>query len=270
MTSFLGSLGRMVPVVCAAEASAQPERPGSMATTLGGRRFSRMAPRGHRAWSLRSSSVDGPGDLAPVQLFADGSWGDGPFWWLSPWAVGVNALTPGGSVLRHADLPPWNATVGGPVQANDGTWFPASAVSTTAGINAVARSVARGYTAVPRGTVYTASLYVSAGQRVRVSEFDASLGTALASRQSTAASGQGLSRVSVTGTATASTDALRLDVVGAGVCAGASLSLTPGLVPWGVGDGCEEAIVRDGGMSVTSLAYGPYAGQSYEVMEVGL
>lgn len=267
MTSFLGNLGRMVPVRCAAGVSQEPDRPGSMDVTLGGRRFSRTAPRGHRSWTLRSSNVGGPGDLAPVQLFADGSWGDGPFWWLSPWAVGVNALTPDGSVLRRADLA--GGTVGGPVQANDGTWFPVSAV-TSGTVNAVARSRARGYTAVPKGTVYTASLYVSAGQRVRVSEFDQSLGTALASRQSAVASGQGLSRVSVTGTATASTDALRLDVVGVGVCAGAALSLTAGLVPWGVGDGCEEAIVRDGGMSVTSLAYAPYAGQSYELMEVGL
>lgn len=267
MTSFLGNLGRMVPIRCAADVSQQPDRPGSVDVTLGGRRFSRTAPRGHRAWSLRSSSVGGPGDLAPVQLFADGSWGDGPFWWLSPWAVGVNALTPGGSVLRHADLA--GGTVGGPVQAVDGTWFPASAVSTTAGINAVARSVARGYTAVPTGTPYTASLYVSAGQRVRVSEFDSSLGTTLRSVQSPAGVGSGLTRVSVSSTAGAGTTALRLDVLGAGVSAGASLSLTPGLVPWGVGDGCEEAIVRDGGMSVTSLAYGPHAGQSYEVMEVG-
>lgn len=267
MNSYLGSLGRMVPVACAAEASVQPDRPGSMDVTLGGRRFSRVAPRGHRAWSLTSSDLDSPSELAPVQLFASGAWGDGPFWWLSPWAVGVNALTPGGSVLRYADLA--GGTVGGPVQAADGTWFPVSAV-TTGTVNAVARSRARGYVAVPKGTVYTASLYVSAGQRVRVAEFDASLGTTLASRQSTAGSGSGLSRVSVTGTATATTDALRLDVIGAGVCAGAAISLTPRPVSWGVGDGCEEAVVRDGGISVTSLAYGPYAGQSYEVMEVGL
>lgn len=267
MTSFLGSLGRMVPVVCAAEMSQAPDRPGSMDTTLGGRRFSRMAPRGHRAWSLRSSSVDGPGDLAPVQAFANGAWGDGPFWWLSPWAVAVNVLTPGGSVLRYANLA--GGTVGGPVQAVDGAWFPASAVSTAAGINAVARSVGRGYTAVPTGTPYTASLYVSAGQQVRVSEFDSSLGSALRTVTSPSAVGSGLTRVSVSGTAGAGTTALRVDVLGAGVCAGAALSLTPGLVPWGVGDGCEEAVVRDGGMSVTSLAYAPYAGQSYEVMEVG-
>lgn len=268
MSSYLGSLGRLVPVVCAVGVAQAPDRPGSMGVTLGGRRFSRTAPRGHRSWSLSSSDLDSPSELAPVQLFASGAWGDGPFWWLSPWAVAVNALTPGGSVLRYADLA--GGTVGAPVQAVDGTWFPASAVSTTAGINAVARSVARGYTAVPTGTPYTASLYVSAGQRVRVSEFNSSLGVTLRSVQSPAAVGSGLTRVSVSSTAGAGTTALRVDVLGAGVSAGAALSLTPGLVAWGVGDGCEEAIVRDGGMSVTSLAYAPYAGQSYEVMEVGL
>src|SRR5699024_5105551 len=119
----------------------------------------RSAPRGHRTWSLRSSSVSAPTDLAAVQLFASGAWGDGPFWWLSPWAVGVNALTPAGSTLAHADLA--GATLGGPVQAVDGTWFPSSAVATASGINAVARSRERGYTAVPRGVRYTASMYVS-------------------------------------------------------------------------------------------------------------
>lgn len=267
MTSFLGSLGRLVPVVCAAEASQVPDRPGLVDVTLGGRRFSRSAPKGHRSWSLRASSVSGPTDLAPVALFAAGSWGDGPFWWLSPWAVAVNVLTPGGSVLKYADRS--GGTVAGPVQASDGTWFPSSVVSGAGGVNGVARGHARNYVAVPRGVTYTASLYVSAGQQVRVSEFDQSLGATLVARTSAAATGAGLSRVSVTAVATASTDALRLDVLGAGTCAGAAISLTPGLAPWGVGDGCAEAVVRDGGMSVTATGFGPYAGQSYEVLEVG-
>lgn len=266
MSSYLGSLGRMVPVVCAVGVAQSPDRPGSMDVTLGGRRFSRMAPRGHRAWSLTSSDLDSPSELAPVQFFAGGAWGDGPFWWLSPWAVAVNVLTPGGSVLRHADLV--GGTVGGPVQAADGAWFPSSVVS-AGSVHAVARSASRNFTAVPRGAVYTASLYVSAGQQVRVLERASAGGANVATRLSAVSSGAGLRRVSVTATAAQAANLLILDVVGAGVCAGAAISLTPGLVPWGVGDGCEEAVVRDGGVSVTSLAYGPYAGQSYEVMEVG-
>lgn len=265
ISGWLGNLGRMVPVYSTPGMSISKELPRTYGTTLGGRRFVRSAPKGHREWPL-SAEGGYANELAAVQMFADGAWGDGPFWWLSPWAVGVNALTPDGSVLRHADLA--GGTVGGPVQANDGTWFPVSAV--TAGtVNAVARSRARGYTAVPKGTVYTASLYVSAGQRVRVSEFDASLGTALASRQSAAGSGSGLSRVSVTGTATASTDALRLDVVGAGVCAGAAITLTPYLAPWGKGDGCEEAVVDSVSLDVSVVNRVGWANQSFTVKEVG-
>src|SRR5699024_9217861 len=100
-------------------------------------------------------------------------WGDGPFWWLSPWAVAVNVLTPGGSVLKYADRS--GGTVTGPVQASDGTWFPGSVVSGAGGVSGVARGYARNYVAVPRGVTYTASLYVSAGQQVRVSEYDAGL-----------------------------------------------------------------------------------------------
>lgn len=267
MTSFLGSLGRLVPVACAAEASQAPDRPGTVQTTLGGRRFHRSAPKGHRSWSLRASSVSSPNDLAPVALFAAGSWGDGPFWWLSPWAVAVNVLTPGGSVLKYADRS--GGTVAGPVQTSDGLWFPGSVVSGAGGVDGVSRGNARNYVAVPRGVTYTASLYVSAGQQVRVNEYDSTLGSPLASRTSPAATGAGLTRVSVTAVATAFTDALRLDVLGAGTCAGAAISLTPAVAPWGVGDGCAEAVVRDGGMSVTATGYGPYAGQSYEIVEVG-
>lgn len=267
MTGYLGSLGRMVPIVCPADLSVDPVRAGSVTTTLGGRRFYRSAPRGHRSWSLRSSKLDGPGDLAPVALFANGGWGDGPFWWLSPWAARVNALTPSGSVLAHAGLA--GGVSAGPVQAADGTWFPSSAVAPAAGVNGVGRSALRMYTAVPTGTPYTASMYVSAGQRVRVSEFDSTLGATLRSVESATVSGVGLSRVAVSSTAGAGTTALRVDVLGAGVCAGAALNLTRTPTPWGMGDGCEDAIVSGGGINVTSLAYGPYASQSYEILEVG-
>ena len=268
ISGWLGSLGRLVPVYSTPGMSVQVDLPRSYGVTLGGRRFVRSAPRGHREWSL---SADGgfANELAVVAGFADGDWGDGPFWWLSPWAVGVNVLTPGGSLLRHADLPPWNGTVGGPVQAVDGMWFPSSAVATSSGINAVARSRSHGYTAVPSGTPYTASLYVSAGQRVRVSEFDSTLSTTLRSVQSLAATGSGLSRVAVHSTAGAGTTALRVDVVGAGACAGAALSLTSRLAPWGRGDGCEEAIVESVTHDVTVVNRSGWAGQSFTVKEVG-
>lgn len=267
MTAYLGSLGRMVPVDCAADLSVERERIATTKTTLGGRRFVRSAPRGHRSWSGRLSGLSGPGAGSVVESFAAGDWGDGPFWWLSPWAVKVNALTPGGSALRYANLA--GGTVGAPVQAADGTWFPVTAIAGSGGINAVARSEFRGYTAVPTGAAYTASLYVSAGQRVRVSEFNSSLSATLRSVQSPVGAGAGLSRVSVTSTGGAGTAALRVDVVGAGVCAGAALSLTSKLAPWGKGDGCEEAVVRDSGLSVTTLAHSPRAAQSFDVWEVG-
>lgn len=267
MTAYLGSLGRMVPVDCAADLSVERERITNTKTTLGGRRFVRSAPRGHRSWSGRLSGLSGPGAGSVVESFASGDWGDGPFWWLSPWAVKVNVLTPGGSVLRYAHLA--GGTVSAPVQAVDGTWFPVSVVAGSGGVNGVARSEFRTYTAVPTGTPYTAGLYVSAGQRVRVTEYGADLGVSLGSVQSGVASGAGLSRVSVSSTAGAGTAALRVDVVGAGVCSGASLSLTSKLAPWGKGDGCEEVAVRDSGLSVTTLAYSPRAAQSFEVWEVG-
>ena len=265
ISGWLGNLGRLVPVYSTPGMSITKETPRTYQTTLGGRRFVRSTPRGHREWSL-SGEGGFAGELAVVQGFADGDWGDGPFWWLSPWAASVNALTPDGSLLRHAGLA--GAVSAGPVQAADGSWFPVSAV-TSGTVNAIARSVGRGYTAVPRGTVYTASMYVSTGQQVRVSEFDPSLGSALRSVTSPAGSGAGLSRVSVSSTANASTAALRVDVLGAGTCAGAALSLTRSLTPWGKGDGCEEAVVDSASMNVRVANSQGWADQAYVIKEVG-
>ena len=255
----------MVPVYSTPSMSISEELPRTYQTTLGGRRFVRSAPRGHREWPLTAAGGYA-NELAAVQLFADGSWGDGPFWWLSPWAVGVNVLTPGGSVLKHADLA--GGTVGGPVQANDGTWFPSSVVS-TGSVHAVARSASRNFTAVPRGTVYTASLYVSAGQQVRVIERESASGTNVATRLSAVSSGAGLRRVSVTATAAQATNLLILEVVGAGVCAGAAITLTPHLAPWGKGDGCEEAVVDSVSLDVSVVNRVGWANQSFTVKEVG-
>lgn len=266
MTCYMGNLGRLVPISATASLSSGFSRASTEQTTLGGRRFVRTAPRGLREWSVQTPPGTPADRLAAPSLFIQGEWGDGPFWWLSDWAVGVNALTPGGSVLKYADRSA--ATVGGPVQAADGTWFPGSVVSGAGGVAGVARGYARNYVAVPRGVTYTASLYVSAGQQVRVYEYDSSLGTALAARLSPAATGAGLSRVSVTAFATASTDALRLDVLGAGTCAGAAISLTRDLAPWGVGDGCAEAVFQDLSSDVTAPWMG-YASQGYRVLEVG-
>lgn len=256
----------MVPVYSTPGMSISKDLPRTYGTTLGGRRFVRSAPRGHREWPLTAAGGYA-NELAAVSMFADGDWGDGPFWWLSPWAVGVNALTPSGSVLRHADLA--GGTVGGPAQSVDGTWFPSTAVSGGGGINAVARSAARGYTAVPPGSPYTAGLYVSAGQQVRVSEFDSTLGVTLRSVSSAAAVGSGLTRVTVSSVAGTGTTALRVDVLGAGVCAGASLSLTPYLAPWGKGDGCEEAVVESVSLDVSVVNRHGWADQSFTIKEVG-
>lgn len=266
MTCYIGNLGRMVPLSAASSLSVDTIRLGSIDTTLGGRRYSRTAPRSHREWSLRSPEGTTAGNLATPTLFVQGAWGDGPFWWLSDWAVAVNVLTPGGSVLKYGGLA--GGTLTGPVQAVDGTWFPSSVVSPAGGVTGVARGYARTYVAVPRGVTYTASLYVSAGQQVRVSEFDSSLGAVLATRTSPAGAGSGLRRVSITAVAGASTDALRLDVLGSGACAGAAISLTPSLAPWGDGDGCAEAVIQNLSRDITAPWMG-FSGQNYRVMEVG-
>lgn len=264
---WMGSLGRLQPVWSTPSMSITPTLEKTYTTTLGGRQYVRQGPRGHREWAL--SGYGGTGeDLAPVVLMASGAWGVGPWWWLSPWAVGANALTPDGSRLAWADLA--GATVAGPVQVEGGLWLPQSAIASGASTNAIARSETAGYLPVPAGTPYTGSLFVSAAQSVRVSEFGADLGvTVRAVTSAPAPAGAGLRRVTVSSVASASTAALRLDVLGAGQVAGAALTLTSTVAPWALGDGCEQAVVDSESRDVEVMSRDPWSNQSFTIKEVG-
>lgn len=264
---WLGSPGRMQPIYSTPSMSVSAPVERSFSVTLGGKRVVRSAPGGHREWDMAADGSDAF-DGSAIKMFADGHWGVGPWWWLSPWAVGVNMLTPAGSLLKYANLVS-GATTGGPVQVEGGRWFPVSAVVSGGSANGVARSAATGTIPVIPGEPVSGSLFVSPGMSARLSFFTEP-GVLVSSISSpVAGSGSLLKRVSVSGVVPSNAYRLRFDAVGSGQCAGASASMTPTAPLWAVGDGCENAIVEAEDKSVEVISSAPWSNQSFTIKEVG-
>lgn len=263
---WIGELGRLQPVWSTPSMSITPTVERTYTDTLGGRRFVRQAPRGHREWAMAGDHGFGD-ELAPVSMFASGAWGVGPWWWLSPWAVGANMLPPEGSLLEYAHMQP-GGSVSGPVQADDGQWFPTSAVVSGASTIGVARTETAMQVPCPAGVPVTAGIFASPGQQVRLmfSNIDyVSVGSAL----SPSVTGTGMRRVTASRVAPAGTASVRVDVVGAGRLAGASLTMTPAPAPWALGDGCERAVVDAESRDVAVIAARPTSSQKFTIREVG-
>ena len=208
------------------------------------------------------------GALATVQMFVAGDWGVGPWWWLSPWAVGANALTPAGSLLKYADLVA-GVSLGGPVQVEGGVWLPSSATASAATSNAIARSATSGIVPCPAGSPVSAGLFVSQGQRLRLTFFNTSNVSVGSITSDVAGAGTALRRVTVSGSAPSNTATVRVDVVGIGQVAGASLTFTRKPSPWTLGDGCDQVIVESETRDIDVIVEQPWANQSYTIKEVG-
>lgn len=248
--------------------SVKPTTERTYTVTLGGKRLVRQAAGGHREWSLVSQAAS-PRDLAPLEMFASGDWGVGPWWWLSPWAVGTNALTPDGSLLKYANLFA-GAAVSGPVQVEGGLWIPVSAITSGSGdANAIARSATSNTIPCPPGVSVTGGIFASPGQQVRLTFFNSSNISVGSSTSPVAGSDPMLLRVTTSRVSPAATAMVRVDVIGAGRVAGASVSFTAQPVPWAVGDGCEQAVVDSESRDIDVITSDPWANQSYTIKEVG-
>lgn len=263
---WFGSVGRMQPVYSTPSMSVSAPVERSFSVTLGGKRVVRSAPGGHREWDMAADGSDAF-DGSAIKMFADGAWGVGPWWWLSPWAVGTNMLTPAGSLLKYANLVS-GATTGGPVQVEGGRWFPVSAV-VSSDAHAIGRSADTGTVPGIPGQPVSASMFMASGMRVRLSFFTEA-GVVVSSITSTPApSGPVLQRVSVSGVIPANAYRIRLDAMGSGQCAGGSVSMTKAAPLWAVGDGCEYAIVEAEDKSVEVISANPWSNQSFTIKEVG-
>lgn len=90
---YLGSIGRMVKLGCAAAQEVSRVPRYLYQTTVEGNRRAQALPSTAREWAI-SMPVSAPSEMAALSDFATGAWGNGPFIFLPETALATNALPP--------------------------------------------------------------------------------------------------------------------------------------------------------------------------------
>lgn len=270
MSSYLGTLGRLVKIECPASQNIDTSERYSYSRTLEGRVKAQVMPLARRSWDVNVNAAT-PSDVGTLMAFTHGEWGNGPFVWVAEGAAVTNMLTPavascGPEAVRAAAV-----TVVGPLLLPDGSWAGRSLANATPG-----SWLMFGPSTVPviPGARVTASAYLlGAGAKVGVQFLNAA-GSPITQFTSTASGVAGVAtRLSVTATVPAL--AVSCVVYGANASQGVrpALTWTPQLMEWGDGQGCDKALIsaprRNLVLALDDPRGGRYTDASFTVQEVG-
>ena len=267
MAEYLGSLGRLIGFRCASdERLSSGDRYRESFTVEGARRV-QAVPARPRVWDVSWGARDG-GELAKLESFVSGAWGNGPWHWVSVAAQTGNLLTPREALLLdRATVSVANVQDAGPVRDASGAWSPRS----------VTVSIASGWVALVRGVpvipggAFTFSCDVQGSTlpgQVHVRFMDAAGGTV--SDHSATGPNAGMHRVSWSGAVPAGAVEAVVGVRSQTVVATRpQVTWTAGPVPFSAGHGCRSAVVD--GVSSDLLVVnssGPVSGVGFTVLEV--
>lgn len=266
MPAYLGTLGRLIPIRCAAQPVSRADRYTTV-TTLEGAVKTQRSKVGRRSWDV-SLGLAGREHVAALWGFDTGEWGLGPFVWVTPEAQLLNMLTPEQASCAPEAVTGASGSAGGPLLLPDGSYAGRSFMNSSPAFN-----IQFGTTMAPvlPGGAVTASAYVlGAGAKVGVS-FHTADGTLISRALSTATgNATAADRVAVTAVAPANAAGALVYAAGTVQAARPALTWTQSVQGYGPGMGCPKAIID--GLShdprlLTDTSYRATA--SFTVQEVG-
>lgn len=263
MPVYLGSLGRMIKLPYVVSQQLQQEERYTFKKTLEGKNSAQRIPRGHRSWALTADHFRA-NESATLQEFADGSWGRGPFWFLSADALVSNVLPPITKVFGNYG----NA---GPAFLDDGGRSPFSYTPPAGGAGTIQFVGAEEDPPAIPGRKVTGSAYImGTGVSVMLQFFDVSGAQVGAFSSASVTSTTVAKRASVTAAAPSGTVRVRLTARNTTVAARPAITWTDKLQPYGDGQGCAKAVVH--GVSrdqVLAVPGNTFSNLSFTVTEVG-
>lgn len=274
MVAYLGEIGSMVEVACAARLARDTSRPARYLSTIGGSTFAQVGPRTHRVWDIRLPDTSTPADIATWLSFMEGEHGAGPWWFISDTAAVTNILSPRASMLDADRVHAGTSQNGGRIL------LPGGAVAGRSWIvqpfTTLTLPWVDGSHRVPvvAGVPVTASAWVdgpgAARMRLAVYRADGSV-----SRQVSGSNAPTSTPTRISVTVTPTSDEASCMIFMGGVSdsyriARPAMSFTDEVQPWAVGEGAEK-------VSVSSISTDPvlaiegrtYVGASFQVQEVG-
>lgn len=263
MPVYIGSLGRMIKLPYVVSQQLQQEERYTFKKTVEGKNSAQRVPRGHRSWALTADHFRA-NESATLQEFADGSWGRGPFWFLSADALVSNVLPPITKVFGSYG----NA---GPARLDDGGTSPFSMVPSAGGAGTIQFVGAEEDPPAIPGHKVTGSAYImGTGASVMLQFFNVT-GDIVGSNSSAVVTSTTVAkRVSVTAAAPSGTVRVRLTARDATVAARPAVTWTDSVQPYGDGQGCAKAVVH--GVSrdqVLAVPGNTFSNLSFTVTEVG-
>ena len=259
---YLGTPGRMVGISCPAEQRLNTADRFSFQTTLEGRVKAQVRPGGRRTWDLRLPRTSTPSEVAALDAFANGSWGPGPFWFVSADAPHTNLLSPGAS--QSVSMLNGGGSLGGPW---DTEWGLAarSLLNTEAAFLYWDTSVP-----VQAGKPVTGSAVLQGEGHLRL-WWRNGAGESSVTGSDSFSSPSGPVQVSVTAQPPSWAEFVTLGVSREVTRAALpAVTWTETVMPWVSGQGCEKAVVR--GMSsdlVLAIPGRTFGGAEFTVQEVG-
>lgn len=267
MSSFFGSLGRLVELKCPSSQGVSSDEKVSFSTTVEGRRKGQMLRVGRRTWSLRTSDATTPLQVSAIMQFSLGAWGKGPFVFVSDDAPFTNLLSPdaascgpeaGWRVSNSAD---------GPMLTSDG-W---AARSIKNDLLSEVLWFGEEFTPVLPGRRVTASAYLlGAGAAVRLYWYDV-IGNQLSFATSAVkATASTVVRSHLSAMPPAGAVSCRVRAVDAVQGAWPAVTWTDTLQPFSDGQGCPKAVLHGASRELTLTGVGRnYSNLSFTVTEVG-
>lgn len=263
MPVYIGSLGRMIKLPYVGSQQLQQEERYTFKKTVEGKNSAQRVPRGHRSWALTADHFRS-NESATLQEFADGSWGRGPFWFLSADALTTNALPPISSVFgSYAD--------GGPLALEGGAWAPFSLKPSAGGAGVIQFVATSQDPPVVHGRKVTASAYVLGSAAYVTVQFFTVGGSLLGSVSSASVSASTIARrVSVTADVPLNAATARVTARDATSAARPAITWTDSVQPYGDGQGCAKAVVHAVTRDVRLAMPGAtYLNMGFTVTEVG-
>lgn len=264
---YLGTPGRMIGLKCPASQRVNIPAQPVFKTTLGGRVNAQLPPRSdRRVWDLQTSDATTPEQVASLMAFAGGSWGRGPFVFVSADAPFTNLLPPTATTTvfgSHVD--------GGPILLEGGAWAPFSTRLSAGGSGTLSFVAStQDPPAIPGKPVTVSAWVLGAGTSVMLQFFTAA-GTLLSSVSSAAVTATTEARrVSVTAIAPYNAATARVTARNALAAAQSAITWTDSLEKFGDGQGCAKAIIHGASRDLVLTGAGrTYSNLGFTVTEVG-
>lgn len=267
---YLGQIGRLIPLDCAAEETRTTTEKYTFKTTLEGKRKAQAIPFTRRTWGITAPAGTYT-QAAPLADFASGAWGAGPFIFISERAQRGNILSPETAALEKSKIMGAGNAAAVPVLTHDG-WAP---TSMSVGASGYWLGAQERYPIILDRPLTVSVYAMGAACRIRVDFLDAAGGVLTNKHSSPVASPTSFQRISLSippGNYPQGAISARVYFYNLSAITRPAITYTAQVMPWEQGQGCYKAVVLDGAHT-TLLALDNPQGQwqkhDYQIVEVG-